>query len=538
MSRVPGWDGFEPIPREPGDDLLDELLEELTRQSQSIPPDWLGNDAWPQPIPLRPYEPPPWPAGAFPADIEEYVNSLSEATETPVELAACVVLAILATCVQGKYAVKIKDGYYEPLCLWTSCALPSGSRKSAVHSSAVTPLITWERSQRERIEPEIKRLESETETILARIKKLRGKAAEPANENPQNIQKQIEELEASLPLIPIVPRVWASDITPEHLGTLMAQQEGRMALLCDEAGILETIGGRYANGIPNLDLFLQGHSGTPVRVDRGSRPSVSIDKPALSVALMPQPVVIHALANKSEFRGRGLLARFLYTMPDHNLGFRTGDKPPVPDRVVQRYATIIVALLNRKGRASGNGTESPHILSLAPEAYDRWKDLSAELEKEMADGGKYEHLRDWAGKLPGAAGRIAAIFHVTRYAFENERNHLISLEEMEAATELARVFCKHALIAFDEMGADRTRDDARSILGWIRREKCASFSKRDVQRALQCTFKKSEEIDEPLAILADRHYIRQINEAKKPAGGRPSEKYEVNPDVFQVSEKP
>jgi len=312
----------------------------------------------------------------------------------------------------------------------------------------------------------------------------------------------------------------------------MDLNQERMGVLCDEAGILEIINGRYSKKGPNLDLFLQGHAATAVRVDRGSRLPVILDSPALSVALMPQPDVIRSLANSPEFRGRGLLARFLYAMPDHNLGTRTGEGPPVPQQVSQRYNTVVNALLKRKGQKQDDGSEKPHVLNLSPEAYELWRRFWSEIELEMADGGMLEHITDWGGKLPGAAARIAAVFHMARYASQNERNHPISAEDMGAAIKLGTVFCKHALIAFDEMGTDRVRDDARSILGWIRRGHRETFLKRDIQRGLQGPFKKSEEINEPLALLADRYYVRGLQKTYRPQGGRPSEKYEVNPNVF------
>ena len=54
----------------------------------------------------------------------------------------------------------------------------------------------------------------------------------------------------------------------------MAANNERMSILSDESGILEILAGRYSNGVPNLDLFLQGHAGSPVKVNRGSRPSI------------------------------------------------------------------------------------------------------------------------------------------------------------------------------------------------------------------------------------------------------------------------
>jgi uncharacterized protein DUF3987 len=68
---------------------------------------------------------------------------------------------------------------------------------------------------------------------------------------------------------------------------MMADNSERMAIINDEAGIFATSAGRYNQGVANLDLPLRAHSGSPVRVDRGSRPPVLMQRPALTMALTP-----------------------------------------------------------------------------------------------------------------------------------------------------------------------------------------------------------------------------------------------------------
>ena len=109
-----------------------------------------------------------------------------------------------------------------------------------------------------------------------------------------------------------------------------------MAIISDEGGIFDILAGRYNNGVPNLDLFLQSHAGAAVRVDRGSRPSVMMDEPALTLILSPQPDVLQGLASKPGFRGRGLLARFLFMLPVSKIGYRSGNTKPVPETTIER----------------------------------------------------------------------------------------------------------------------------------------------------------------------------------------------------------
>ena len=45
-----------------------------------------------------------------------------------------------------------------------------------------------------------------------------------------------------------------------------------------------------------MDLWLKGHSGDPLRVDRKSRAPEYIPKPALSLGLVIQPQVLYSIA--------------------------------------------------------------------------------------------------------------------------------------------------------------------------------------------------------------------------------------------------
>lgn len=535
QTRVPDWDGLGPVPREPGDDLNVELWESVESHVEPIPHEWLAgfaqDAAWEPVVPLDAAVVPEWPRDVLPPDIQAYVNALAESTETPIEMAAMAAMAVLATSVQGKYRIRVKQDYFEPLCLWTCCALPPGSRKSAVLTAAVSPLVEWERLERERLEPAIAEAGSEEKTLLERIKALRSRAAKAPAGDLDALMQAIKDLEARVPAIPALPRLWTSDVTPEHLAVLMQENDERMAVISDESGILDTAAGRYSSGVPNLDVFLQGHAGTAVRVDRGSRSPVYLRMPCLTVGIAPQPDVIRTLTDKPGFRGRGLLGRFLYAMPEANLGRRTGQAAPMRPDVAQRYNSTIHALLNRPFSTDDQGRRVASILKLSPDAGEIWRSFSLEVEASLGPGGAFSHVTDWAGKLPGAVARLAGVFHLARHAFERAEALDVSAEDMAAAVQLGRVLGQHALVAFDSMGADAGLEDARVVLAWIRRDGLRTFTRREAQRAHRCRFRRVDDLLKALEILEERGFVRPEPKAIGAQGGRPSASYQVNPCV-------
>ena len=161
------------------------------------------------------------------------INAIAIATETPRELPALHGLGIVATCVQKTHEVEVEAGYREPLNLWTACALDSGNRKSAVHSCMVSPLLDWEAEREFEMKERIATAQSERQTLEERLKSLRSKAAKANGEDFVTLKSEITELEGALPDVPVAPRLWTQDCTPEKLGMLLAEHGERMAVLSD-----------------------------------------------------------------------------------------------------------------------------------------------------------------------------------------------------------------------------------------------------------------------------------------------------------------
>lgn len=111
--------------------------EKVEKQPGYIPAAEYGKSAepkWEPPIPFTQHTLPAFPVDAFPPAIRDYVLAVAETTQTPVDMAATAALAVLALCQQGKYQIKGKDGWIEPLNLFTVIVAEPSERKSAVIS--------------------------------------------------------------------------------------------------------------------------------------------------------------------------------------------------------------------------------------------------------------------------------------------------------------------------------------------------------------------------------------------------------------------
>ena len=481
------------------------------------------------PVLLTDRTPPEFPAELLPGALGEMVSAVSKATETPLELPALMGLAVVAAACQKKFEIEPESGYTEPLNLWTIVALESGNRKTAVVKHMSNPLIEWEVEAIKEAREEIKHCESDRNNEEARIKQLRQQYAKAKVVNLDKFRDEIKRLEKNITTVPNPPRILVQDITPEQLGRILADYDERIAIISDEGGIFDILAGRYSNGIPNLDLFLQAHAGAPVRVDRTSRDPIHLNAPALTMALSPQPDVLKSLVHHAGFRGRGLLARFLYCLPESKLGYRTLENTPIPEHINDRYNSLVKHLLNISTHLDRNDVSQPHRLQFTEEAHAEWKDFQRIVEQRMQPGGKFEHLKDWAGKLPGAAARIAGILHCVQH--KKPSSCYVSKETMNNALNIVAVLCEHAQIAFDMMGADVELEAARKVWHWIERNNEPQFTARECFNALKGTFKKMKFIEPAFNVLLERHYI--FEQKKENKQGRPSRVFSVNPALSE-----
>ncbi len=331
-------------------------------------------------------------------------------------------------------------------------------------------------------------------------------------------------------------RCIADDATPEALGELLSEQGGRIALLSPEGDTFELMAGRYdRKGVPNLGVYLKGHAGDDLRVDRVNkdRPPEYVQRPALTVGLAVQPEALRGLADKPGFRGRGLLGRFLYALPNSLVGYRNPNAPAVPLNVAQAYARLVRAALHLQPAKDASGRTNPRIVRVSPDALAELDRFAQTLEAEVRDGGGLAAMRDWANKLVGAVCRIGGVFHGLAHAFHGDPEaHPLDAETILCAMAIGEYAVKHARAAYFEMGADPAIGLARRTLAWLVEERPLEFTARDAFNVLRGTVHTMDGMAEPLRLLTVHGYIRERRVERVGPGRKPSTPYEVNPIFY------
>ncbi len=489
--------------------------------------------SWEPPIPFGRFRLPPFPTDIFPKWLQDFVEAEALATQTPSDLAGMLALSVLAAVCAKKVAVHVKPGYSEPVNLFTVTALPPGSRKSAVFAAITKPVADFEREEVARTAGEIAEQRSAVKIKEATLKKRQEAAVGASGKKLEDLTREAGMLaeELAQTSIPVPARLIVDDCTPEKLSGLLSDHGGRIALMSAEGDVFDVMAGRYSpNGGGNFVVYLKGHSGDAIRVDRVGRPAEFVNEPALTVGLAVQPDVIDGLAEKPGFRGRGLLGRFLYAMPISTLGYRDTSPPQVAPSITNEYHRNLLFLLKLPFRQDADGQPRPHQLALGADAQAAFQEFEAWLEPQLAEFGELGNMTDWAGKLAGAVARIAGLLHMADHTGAEAEALPMAAETVARAIRLARYLIPHATAAFDAMGADPVVGKAKLILRWIEHENLSSFTRRDAHQSARGVFKRVDEVDPALAILIDRGFIRRRDEPTKGSPGRPaSPVYDVNP---------
>jgi len=472
-------------------------------------------------VPLKPeYKTlPTFPVDALPKEVREYVQAVAEHSQTSPDMAAVIALGVLAVCLQGKYQVEGNPGYVEPLSLYTVVIASPGERKSSVMRDMTTALSDYEADANAALAPRIRENQRDREAIQRKINALEAQLQHRSNEEMESqlvsLQNELEELEEVKPL-----RFFADDCSSEALTSLLAGSQGRFAVISTEGGIFDIMNGRYSSKV-NIDVWLKGWCGDPIRIDRMGRDAEYIPHPALSAILTIQPGMLDEIITDATMSGRGLIARFLYAFPPSRVGQRVYQTAPIPPEVAAAYRATVFRLM-----AIPAGSE-PVTITLTPEACAEISEYFSSHERFLASDG--QDIMDWANKHIGTILRIAGLIHV---AAKEECGTEIQADTIREAIDIGRYFLAHARYAYSMMGTDLNIQRAQFVLGKLMNKGIQEIKRSELfQMCRGKFFKKTEDLLPTLSLLEDHGYIRQEQPPVFGAGRPADVRIHLNPEI-------
>ena len=470
-------------------------------------------------VPLTPQwsELPTFPIEALPDTVSRYAAAVAAHSQTSPDMAAVIALGVLAVCLQGKFKVEGTPGYYEPLSLYTVLIASPGERKSGVMRSMTSVLYEYEQEFNRSRALEVRQNRQEREAIERQISGLKKKLE---NKGGREMELELQQLEGQLADMPELKpvRFFADDCSSEALTSLLANNGGILSVISAEGGIFDIMAGRYSSKT-NIDVWLKGHCGDPIYVDRMSREAECIPHPALSAILTIQPSVLTEIMENTTMTGRGLIARFLYASPPSKIGNRIFRAPPVPAEISEAYRRLVFRLM---AIPISDNAQTLHLSEKALETVD---DYFSEHERYLA--GEGQAIADWASKYIGAVLRIAGLLHG---ADMEPGDYEISASTIRRAIEIGKYFLAHSSYAYSMMGGDMNIKKAKFVLA-----KLSKLGKPEIKRSelfQACRgkfFQKTEELFPTLDLLEEHGYLRQLVPERSGSGRPPDVRILVNP---------
>jgi hypothetical protein len=470
-----------------------------------------------------------FPTDALPPWLKSWVEAVAEAYQVPVDLPAMLSFAVIAGGIARRVRVRVRPDWEEPTNIYAVVALPTGDRKSAVLERAVAPVHAAERAETERLSSAVLQSKARLDALESKKKKL-VKALATVNESGRRAQleAQIVEVcdEIAAHKLVVAPRFCCDDATPEALAGLLIQH-GKMFQCGAEGTPFELAKGRYGNkNTHNYDVYLKGHTGDPLIVDRVGRQHEHVEKPALTMGLAVQPDVLRGLTEVASMDPRGYLSRFLYVIPRSRLGSREVQPAGVPEGVSAEYEDRVRVIWCDQV----TGT-----LELSPEANAAVADFQRWVEPQLI--GELTDLGGWPNKLVGAAVRIAASLHT---ADGRSLTDPVDEPTIGRAIRLARGYLlPHARCTFDAIRVDAKTEAALAIVRVLPDIATVSndmhiVARREIHRKLQRKFRKASDMDSAIDLLIAHGYLVPTVPGQRHGRGHASPMFHVHPDCFIV----
>lgn len=474
---------------------------------------------WQKPVELEIPKLPEFPTSIFPDWLERFVNELAVDTQTPPDLGGMVVLTALATAAAKKIRVAShKHTWTQATNLYGVVAIESGSRKSAVFSAVTTPIEAYELELKASVQEAVFDAQNQIKVLEWRIQK----KLKEMLELPKSVQAlkmpEVTAMQAEVEQLSKIrhPKIIVDDITPETLASVLCANHGRLAMLSAEADVFGMIGGRYSSGDSKLNNYVKAYDGDNMRINRQSREEIILD-PALTIGVTTQPSTLQKLGGKPEFRGSGLVGRWLFALPRWERGKSNANSTPVSAITSRRYFENMLKLCKLPYRDAQLMT--PHLLVLSPDVEKYFIEVCNYVEQSCGPDGPLEDLSEWGSKFAAKILRIAGLLHLAYNVQEDDPWRIpVSLRTFDQACLLIPYFISHAQAAYELLKFQEERTSAITAIRGIRKRGWTTITRTQLAAL---TKQKGKELDAIIILLLDYGYLRENSNGRK--------MYDINP---------
>lgn len=488
---------------------------------------------WPELQPLiAKTDPEEYPLDALPDAVRCAVQEVAGFVKAPVPLIATSALAALSLAIQAHSDVERASKLTGPSSLFLMAIADSGERKSTCDGFFTKAIRDYEEREREAAKPVLKDYKADLEGWTSKRGGIKDAIRQAAKDKKPtaDLERALRDLEHDKPKPPRVPRLTYADATPESLAYSLAMEWPSGGVVSPEAGIVFGSHGMGKDSVMrNLATLNQLWDGNPLRIDRRTSDSFSVQGARLTMALQVQESTLRAFfdSTKGLARGTGFLARFLVSWPASTQGFRPFTEAPANWPALATFNNRLTAILNRPVPIDDDGGLSPMLLKLAPEAKAAWVKFHDAIEAELSTGRELYDVRDVASKTADNAARLAALFHTFAGTIGP-----IDLDAMESAARITLWHLTEARRFLGELAMPAELANPARLESWLldycRREKTDKVPTREIQRCGPGGLRDKAAFKDAVAELAELGRARLVQDGKKRL-------VQINPALLEVA---
>lgn len=498
-------------------DVTDVYKQSLAKPEQS------SDLTWDEMVTFDSEEVLSFPENIFPDWLESYVNQVAESTQTPREMAAMGAFSALSIALTKKFNICVYGDWVEPLNTYMLTLMPPSSKKSRVFNDMMKPIQDYQRDKNEQLKVAISQNRHELDLKEKKINSIKTRITQSKKDDVNQLEEQlryaVEDYENTEEVFP--PTYIADDVTPEMLEKLLQENNEKIGIISAEGGLFSSIKGKYSD-VSSYEVYLAGYSGDRMSTHRLTRDKIELDNPMISIGVFAQPSIIESLPR--DFFDRGLMARFLYSLPKDNRGDRAIRPKPKDPAITQKYYDNIMALMS----ADTTGV----TLRMSDDADINVQLMQEEIESRQKPGNdlaENDDIGNWGGKLVGHMMRLAGLIHMSKTLGSHDLE--VRRDTIHAVEDLKDYFISHMKKAFHVSNSDQDTIDAQYLLDKIIEHSVdGRIKNQDLWQQVKKKFKKSRDLQMVLEELEERSFIK-LRDLKVNGRGKPARFIILNPNI-------
>jgi hypothetical protein len=499
-------------------------------------------ETWAKPEPLQSELPPVerFHEDLLPVSFRPIVADVTDRMQVPMDYAAIVMVVCLAGVVNRRAAIQPKandSGWVVVPNLWGGIIAPPGFMKSPVIQTGIRPLNQIQAEWRHEYEETLKEYALSIEEWELRRSAWKQLSTQRYKKGDTPLERPPEP-----PSQPILRRLIVNDATFEAMHQTMSENPAGIFVVRDELtgwwSTLDRIGREGERA-----FCLQAWNGdTGHTIDRIGRGTIHVEACCMSMLGGIQPGRLRSYlvdAIKDGPSNDGLIQRFqLLVWPDTCSDCNYVDR--TPSAAAEEQAARIFRLLLELD------ADYPARFRFAPAAQElfvEWlENLEAKVRGDELHPALVSHLSKYRSLMPSLALLFELADRASLDGFVGSSlidcQNFVSLEHTQQAVAGCQYFESHARRVYSCVVTPQLRA-ARELADHIRKKHIRNkdggfdwFAARDVYLKGWTGLDMPEAVKAAAEVLVDAGWVREMSSEPGLTGGRPSNRYSVNPRVW------